>query len=74
MPSQEVFGAPKGLLRRCLGVQTPTHKVFGRLGIDLSLPTFNGSVNILRLSYGPYPIGSMYGIFTYVWLIFKGKM
>ena len=28
-----MFGAPKGLLRRCLGVQTPTHKVFGRLGI-----------------------------------------
>ena len=23
IPSQEVFGAPKGLLRRCLGVQTP---------------------------------------------------
>ena len=28
-----MFGTPKGLLRRCLWVQTPTHKVFGRLGI-----------------------------------------
>ena len=28
-----VKGAPKGLLRRCLGVQTPSHKVFGRLGL-----------------------------------------
>ena len=30
IPSQELFEAPKGLLRRCLGVQTPTHKVFGK--------------------------------------------
>ncbi len=28
-----MFGPPKSLLRRCLGVQTPTHKVFGRLGL-----------------------------------------
>ena len=27
------FGTPKGLLWRCLGVQTPILKVFGRLGI-----------------------------------------
>ena len=32
IPCPEVFGPPKGLCRRCLGVQTPTHKVFGRLG------------------------------------------
>ena len=25
-----------GFLRRCLGFQTPTHKVFGRLGIQAS--------------------------------------
>ena len=30
---EEVFGTPKGLLRRCLGVQAPTHMVFGRLGL-----------------------------------------
>ena len=32
IPSEEEFGPRKGFLRRCLGVQTPTHKVFGRLG------------------------------------------
>ena len=30
--ASRVFAPPKGLLRRCLWVQTPTHKVFGRLG------------------------------------------
>ena len=27
-----MFGPPKSLLRRCLWIQSPTHKVFGRLG------------------------------------------
>ena len=31
-----MFGAPKGLLRRCLGVQTPTHKVIWKTRV---LPT-----------------------------------
>ena len=30
--ASRVFAPPKGLLRRCLWVQTPTHQVFGRLG------------------------------------------
>ena len=29
---KEVFGTPKSLFRRCLGVQIPTHHVFGCLG------------------------------------------
>ena len=33
---QEVFGPPKGLVRRCLWVQTSTHNVFGRLGYILT--------------------------------------
>ena len=37
IPCQEVFGPAKGLLRRCLGVQTPTHKVFGRLGLIIPI-------------------------------------
>ena len=31
---QNLFGLPTGLLRRCLCVQTPTQRVFGRLGLD----------------------------------------
>jgi len=31
-PCEEIFGHPKGLFSRCLGVGIPTHKVFGRLG------------------------------------------
>jgi len=30
---EEIFGHPKGIVSRCLGVGIPTHKVFGRLGI-----------------------------------------
>ena len=40
----EMFGPCKGLLRRCLGVQTPTHWVFGILGQgDKSLANSPGS-------------------------------
>ncbi len=31
IPGKEVFGTPKSLLRRCLGVQKPTQQVFGCL-------------------------------------------
>ena len=37
IPCEYVFGPPKGLVRRCLWVQTSTHKVFGRLGYCLFL-------------------------------------
>ena len=33
IPCEEIFGHPKGIVSRCLGVGIPTHKVFGRLGI-----------------------------------------
>ena len=34
IPFEEVFGTPKGLLRRCLGVQTSTQQVLGTLGLE----------------------------------------
>ena len=36
-PCEEIFGHPKGLFSRCLGVGIPTHKVFGRQGKDFML-------------------------------------
>ncbi len=60
IPSQEVFGTPKCLLRSCLGIQTPTHKVFGRLGSVWvvphrhSLPMFNQHHPYLPINT-PYP-------------------
>ena len=42
-----MFGPHEGLVRRCFGIQTPTHKVFGRLGY-----TYKDPYEITRISHG----------------------
>ena len=56
IPCQEVFGPPKGLLRKCLGVQTPTHKVFERLGSSwwLSFKPFEKNMRLLVILVNAY--------------------
>jgi len=48
------FRPPKGLLIRCLGVQIPTHKVFGRLGSYLKEILLRNSKQ--NQSYGSVPM------------------
>ncbi len=61
IPSQEVFGAPKGLLRRCLFVQTPTHKVFGRLGIGkYTVRPMYGYVYLKRMLFSGFSDGHVF--------------
>ena len=52
-----MFWGPKDLLRRCLGVQTTTHKVFGRLGHWFSWQ--NDRHGIKRIPFSPLPMSPL---------------
>jgi len=54
-PHQDVFGPSKDLLRRCLGAQIHTDKIFGRLGYWYILLGGGNS----KIFYSSSPFGEM---------------